>query len=407
MTIKIMSMTYDKNFVDNTNTDPDTLDPSITPCIKFTARVIDTTTGLPPRNPVTIQWSSTRQAVQYYDMNGAPLSNESNQTTTDTNGIAEVYTTSTQPAFPTVQAEPVPDDGGGPMGKSVVFCTIQDNSGSVYPAPYFQDVPVTMTDDQVYAITAKVDQSRHATNDEDFIVAWMATLDVDGSVVDRYLLTKPEVTYKTLCNHGFGVPFEYMRTQDKGSNVLQYLVCEQQGSATVSRWGPFTAIGTAYAMPDPQRTMSANYPQPVYVDKHGNPQPNLATLGDDSFYKVNGSMAMQFKIPSWDTGNVGSSTSNGAGVSISNADDILDIYMYINGYVAGSDVPDSKVAYLGRTRYGDMQNGIFTVRKGLLNLYCADSSGDPGKILLTYLVNDIAWSPDQYWTTYFTGSLES
>lgn len=401
MTYKIMSLTYDKNFVDNTD-DPDQLDPTSTPCIKFTAVVVDKKTGLPPADTVTVHWWASRDAVAYYDRNGTALRDKP-YTTTDSNGIAEVYTTCSQPAFPTIHAEPVAD-GEGPMTKTVVFYTVQDNSTSDYSAPYFNDDPIIMTDEQDYAIIATVDRSTYATDDAAHAVAWLATRDPDGKVVDKYLLTKPGVaTYHTLCTNGIRVPYEYMRTQDRGDNVLQYMLNQQAGSATVSQWGPFTATGTAYAMPDPSRAVNAKYPKLVYLDKYGNPQ-SMPKLTNDDFYKIQGSLVMQFQIPSWINGNSDALTSDATYASTSNANDIVDIYMYLNGYLLGSNVKDSKVVHLGSYRYGDLENGTLTIRKSTLIVCCASLGQEPGNLLFTYLVNDIAWSPDTAWPTTFTGN---
>lgn len=412
MTNKIISLAYDKNFVDNTIGNPSALDPTTMPCIKFTARVIDTTTGLPPTKQVQVTWTATRQAVYYFDTNGDPLGSEAVETYTDINsGVAEVYTTCASPAFPTILAEPENDldeknNLEGPITKSVVFCTIQDNPSSDYTAPYFKDEPVTMDDEQVYSLTARVDKAKSSTYDDNTIVAWMATRDQDNSVVNRYLLTNSSEKYRTLYTHGFEVPYGYMRTDDVGGdNVMQYLVCDQNGNATLSRLGEFTAIGTAYAMPDPKRIRDPNYPHLIYLNANGEEQ-DVTELTNDSFYKVNGSFAIQFQIPSHDyiDVDIDAPASDAIGTSAINDDDVLDIYMYLNGYTADDNqLPISKVVYLGNHRFGDIENGTLTIPRSLLGVYAANAEHDPGSVLITYQVNDLAWSPDTEWPTTFTG----
>lgn len=394
MTIKIVRLTYDKEFVDNTKEDPTVLNPQTDPCIKLTALVIDTATQQPPPPGVVIQWTSTRDAVQYYDMNGNSLDADSNanQTKTDTDGITEVYVTSSEAAYPTISATLTEDDEYGPSYKSVVFCTIQAYPDSTYPAPTLPDDIVEMKDKQEYSTPASVGQA--STNDDnDSVVAWMATRDNDKKVVDRYILTTLGMQYSDLYNNGFNVPYQYMQTQDHGDNVIQYLLSEPGGTASASQWGQFRATGVAYAMPDPDRTIDPTYPSVVYLDHRGKPQPTKPYLNDADFYKNSqGNYILNFRIPPW------------TNALMDNADDIVDVYMYINGFVTGTDAPNSEVVNLGSLRYGDLDSGTFSIRKSMVNIYCMSHDGRDGSLVFTYLVNGSAWSRSRKWTTKFSGS---
>jgi hypothetical protein len=441
----IQSLTYDHNFVDNVG-NPQVLNPQIDPCIKFTAIVIDSETGTRPRDPVLIQWKATRDAVAFYDANGRPLhvGLSADQTMTD-HGVTSVYTTCSYPAIVQITATIVntkgaeEDDNGvavaettgstpmlfeaeGSIGrekksdtayKTVVFCTIQSYPKSKLPRPSMwagSDIEIPYSPD-LYASPSRVDRDNDLYKGN-MVVAWMATFTTDQStqeeiVTSRHLLTPFGMLYDTLCNKGyFDVPYQYMTTDDGGGNIIQYLVAENPGSATASDWNQFSASGTAYAMPDPDRTKNSLYPVPVYVDRFGTQEWDKTSISESDFVdNGDGGAVLQFCITPWDDGNPEGRTSHTApGASTSNANDVIDIYLYLNGYQTGSDeIPISQVVPLGSYRYGDLDSGMISIRRSIVDSY-GSYQNNPGRLLLTYQVNDGAWSQSRFWDTYFDGS---
>lgn len=396
MTKIIENLTYDDVFVDNILLpNPHEIDINTDPCIKFTALVIDETTKAPQSN-VTIQWSASRDAVQFFNTNGIYLdtADHNNQTTTNADGIAQVYVACWKPALTQIFAEIDPDDGGGPATKTVVFCTIKP-----YPTTSTDPSPPTMEAGTAIAIPSGPDadysspalvRSVGTINAKDWAVAWIATFDDKNNLMDRHILTPIGLTYGTLYKNGFTVPYDYMVTQNKYTNFIQYLVSHRTGgSAAASNWSRFTATGVAYAKPDPSRQINSQYPPPFYVDWNGIPQPSKSVIKEDDFVKnIQNSYVLNFQIKS---------------ANEIEADDFIDIYLYINGYEYKSDARNSGVVFLGSHRYGDLENGIFSIRKSLVSQYCQSLWDDPGSLLLTYQVNNAAWSSSKFWRTEFTG----
>lgn len=412
-----VGVVYDTNFVDNlpSNYTDKPKGWNKGTLGKFTATVI--VTG-PDKMPASITWSAPGRPGGYFffDKNF----NRIDPPVTDlVSGTATVYVGATSPAYSQIWATVTGSLSYG--WQDLTACTVQQPVQTKLLAPPLKaTLPVDLHwvnengDAPRYAMINTLNNPQVGTHPDgsSIVVIWLAYVETTSGVVSKKTLLTDgnNLVWADATSDGYSLPYSYLdsiRNNDGQQNVLQYLV---QGSvpgagATVSPQTIFTAAGTAWARPDPDRTVS-NLPSLTPVDI--NAQPVQLPLSNDSFVEFPPDSLkyfLWFKLDNIDT-------------DFKDTDSILVVY-YLDGYDAGTGAPDSAVIRAGPFLIKDLKGkdgvqtngkpkGVLSLTKSSVDYLGYKSTQIGSSITYTYQLNRLSWSPDvQPWQTVFGDQIGS